>query len=186
MSNGVNDSTVRKFKFFWAHQDQEQESWLRAMARAGLHLVDVNPLCFWTFRRGAPADVVYRVDFSSTAADGDFRQLMHDAGWQLAATTVGWQYWCIDAVDGREPEIYTDSVSRTKKFQLLLAMLIGSGLPVFMMIVNADKGALPAQFTSPVLLVVFALLFALYLALVPYTLVRLLLRIHQIRGAGPA
>ena len=178
----MKEAMVRTFKFFLAHQDEEQETWLRAMANQGLHLVDVNPLSFWTFRRGAPADVAYRVDYSSAAGKADFHQLMQDAGWKLAATTVGWEYWCTPVVNGRAPDIYTDSVSKTKKFQVVLAILICTGVPAFIAMMNSDKQALFAEVSMPGR-VIIGIIFTVYLLLVPYTIVGLLRRIRQIRAA---
>jgi hypothetical protein len=179
MSDGKNKPTVTKFKFFWAHQDQEQEAWLRAMAAQGLYLVSVNPLCVWTFRRGAPADVVYRVDFNNRADDG-FSQLMQDAGWKLAATTTGWQYWCTPVRNGREPEIFTDTASKVKKFQRLLALLVCSALPAFIVLVTIDKPSLPERLSMPSL-VILGSIYIVYFLVLAYTVLRLLLRIRSVR-----
>ena len=178
----MKEAMVSTFKFFFAHQDEEQEAWLRAMANQGLHLVNVNPFCVWTFRRGAPADVAYRLDYSNAAGKADFHQLMQDAGWKLAATTVGWEYWCTAVVNGRAPEIYTDSLSKTRKFQVLLAVLICTGMPVVIMLLNANKQAMFSGMSAPGRVIV-GIVFALYLLLVPYTIVGLLRRIRQIRAA---
>ncbi|KQQ88517.1 DUF2812 domain-containing protein [Massilia sp. Leaf139] len=180
MKDGKHKSTVTLFKFFLAHQDREQEAWLRAQAGQGLHLAKVSPFGFWTFRRGQAADVVYRVDFSGANSSGDFQQLMADAGWRLAATTVGWEYWCIPVVNGREPQIYTDRVSMAKKFQLLLAVLIGTSLPIWMLLASAERRAMLAEFSTSGM-VIFGSLFAVYLLLVPYAMVRVLLRVREIR-----
>lgn len=178
----MKETMVRTFKFFFAHQDQEQEAWLRAMANQGLHLVNVNPFCVWTFRRGAPADIAYRLDYSNAAGKADFHQLMQDAGWKLAATTVGWEYWCTPVVNGRAPEIYTDTLSKTRKFQLLLAVLVCTGLPAFITFITSDKQAMIDQVSMPGRVIV-GIVFVLYLLLVPYTIVGLLRRIRQIRTA---
>jgi hypothetical protein len=180
----MSDTTVTKFKFFLAHEDGPQETWLRAMAQQGLYLVDVNPLCFWTFRRGEPADIVYRVNYSSDSTETDFHQLMGDAGWTLAATTVGWQYWRTPAVNGKSPQIFTDEASRARKFKQLLGVLIVSSMPLMVWLVLVDKRLVLAQLSLP-FLVPLALLLALYVLLVPYTIVRLLLKIRQSRGLLP-
>jgi Protein of unknown function (DUF2812) len=173
----MSRSTVTRFKFFWAHQDQEQEAWLRAMAQQGLHLESVNPFCFWTFRRGAPRDVVYRLDFGRRRTDDGFAQLMEDAGWILATTCTGWHYWSIPVTDGREPEIFTDSASRVKKFQRLLALLVCSALPAFIMMLTTDKGSLPSRLSLPSLVLISSLYIGVFMAL-GYSVLRLLLRIR--------
>ena len=177
----MSETTITRFKFFWADQDEEQETWLRAMAQQGLHLVDVNPLCFWTFRRGEPADTVYRVNYSSDAKETDFHQLMRDAGWTLAATTVGWQYWRIPAVNGKSPQIFTDQASRMKKFRQLLGLLVASATPLAVWcIVMSQQGILQRLSTFSVVLL--GIILGIYALLVPYGILRLLRKIRQPRN----
>ncbi|MEW7850020.1 DUF2812 domain-containing protein [Massilia aurea] len=173
--------TVTKFRFFFAHQDEEQEAWLRAMAQQGFHLINVNPLCFWTFRIGAPADIVYRLDFPGTGSDPAFAQLMDDAGWSLAAATVGWHYWRTPAVDGRVPEIFTDSASKAEKFRRLVSVLVVSGLPLFIILLTIDKQRAYAQLSVPSL-VILGTIVSLYLGTVGYSVVRLRQRLGRLQG----
>jgi hypothetical protein len=183
----MSGSTVTTFKLFWAHQDEQLEAWLRAKAQQGLHLVNVNPFCFWTFRRGEPADIVYRVNYSNswTAHGSDFRQFMEDAGWKLAATTVGWQYWATPAVNGKAPEIFTDAPSKAKKFVELLTLIALCGLPSFLMFIFIDKKALLAGMSTREL-VELGVIALIYLATVPYAIIRLLVRLRQVRKGRPA
>jgi hypothetical protein len=171
--------TVTTFKFFWAHEDEQQEAWLRRMAQQGMHLVGVNPLCFWTFRRGEPADTVYRIDAPATSQDPSFQQLMLDAGWSLAATTVGWHYWRTPAVPGRTPELFTDNASRAKKFRNRLAMLVGSALPLLLILVIVDKPRALAQLSLPFLAPLCVVL-VLYMLAMPYSILRLTMRIRRL------
>lgn len=118
----MSKDLVRTFKLFWPDEDLAQEDWLRAQARAGLHLVRVNVLCVWTFERGAPADVAYRIDFTHKAKDPLYRQLFADAGWERAAEVTGWQYWRKPVPAGAAPEIFTDNASKVVKFRRLIAL----------------------------------------------------------------
>lgn len=177
------NKTVTRFRFFFSHQDEAQEAWLRSMAQQGYHLVDVNPLCFWTFRIGAPADVVYRLDFPDTGSDPAFRQLMHDAGWSLAATTVGWHYWSTPAVGGRVPEIFTDNASKARKFKRVTAVLVTSGLPLFIVLVTTDKQLAYTQLSMPSLVIVGTIV-SLYLVTAGYSVLRLRQRVSALESAG--
>lgn len=171
--------TVTKFKFFFAHQDEEQEAWLRSMAQQGLHLLKVNPCCFWTFRRGEPADVVYRVDFSKAVADPSFRQMMQDAGWTLAATTVGWQYWRTQAVGGRAPELFTDNASKARKFRQLLGVLLGTSSPLIVVLATNNMRSVMEQLSFPSQAVLGTIL-ALYFLVMPYSVLRLAMRLREL------
>lgn len=171
--------TVTKFKLFFAHEDEQQEAWLRAMAQQGLHLLKVNPLCFWTFRIGEPADIVYRVDFPTTSRDPAFAQLMEDAGWALAATTVGWHYWRTPAVGGSAPELFSDTESKLRNFKNRFAMLVGSALPLFVLFVTTDKQRALEQLSLP-FLVPLCIVLVVYLLIMPYSIVQLMLRIHKL------
>ena len=141
-------SKVRIFKFFWADQDVEQEQWLRAMAKQGLHLRGLNPFCFWTFEKGAPADGAYRVDFPASN-DKHFDQLLEDAGWEKAAVLVGWHYWRKPVEAGVEPEIFTDSASKIQKFKTVLGFTLVCTLPVMLLLLNSNKGKLHEQVSQP-------------------------------------
>jgi len=177
--------TVRIFKLFWAHEDEAQEDWLRAMARQGLHLLKVNPLCFWTFERGEPADIVYRVDFPNASHDPAFRQLMQDAGWRLAASTVGWHYWRTPAVRGKAPALFTDNASKANKFRQRLAMFVASAIPLFVTFVLLDMPRRLGELSVP-FLVAYCSAVAFYLLVMPYTLVRLWLRVRALERACAA
>lgn len=177
--------TVRIFKLFWAHEDEQQEAWLRAMAQQGLHLLKVNPFCFWTFRRGEPADIVYRIDFPNASRDPGFRQLMEDAGWRLAAVTVGWYYWRIEAAGGKAPELFSDAASKARKLKARLGILVASSVPMFVTFVLFDMPARVADLSWPFMALVCGML-AVYLAIMPYTVARLVLRIRELNGSVPA
>lgn len=175
-------TTVRIFKLFWAHEDEQQEAWLRSMAQQGLHLLEVNPFCFWTFRRGEPADIVYRVDFPNASRDPDFRQLMKDAGWSLAAATVGWHYWRTEAVGGKAPELFSDAASKARKFKERLGLFVASSVPMFATFVLFDMPGRLAGLSWPFMALYCAAL-AVYLAIMPYTIARLALRIRELNGS---
>lgn len=178
------NTTVRIFKLFGAHEDEQQESWLRSMAQQGLHLVKVNPFCFWTFQRGEPADIVYRIDFPNASHDPAFQQLMQDAGWTLATTTVGWHYWRIAAVDGKAPELFTDNASKAAKFKQRLAILAGCSVPLFVSTVLLDMPGRLHELSLPFALAYCGAL-AFYLLIVPYAIVRLAQRIRQLNATLP-
>lgn len=179
------NKNVRIFKLFGADQDEQQEAWLRAKAREGLHLVKVNPFCFWTFARGEPADIVYRIDFPNASHDPDFRQLMEDAGWTLATTTVGWHYWRIRAVDGKAPELFTDNASKAAKFKQRLAVLAGCSIPLLVSVVLLDMPGRIDQLSLPFAILYFGSL-AFYLLIVPHAIWRLAIRIRKLNATLPA
>lgn len=171
--------TVTKFRLFFAHQDREQEQWLRAMANKGLHLKSLNGLCFWTFIQGEPADVAYRLDFQN-ANTSDYRQLFEDAGWELVVHVTGWQYWRKEVINGRVPEIHTDRQSKIAKFQRVLALLAVAIMPlVVMIILRANNPAKISELPPMITVTVGA-------ALLIYALcsLALLLRIRQVRKDG--
>lgn len=165
----MSTSTVSKYKWFWADQDLEQEAWLREMARQGLHLSHVV-ICRWTFVKGEPSDVVYRVDYSSKTRNSDYNRLFEDAGWECAATAAGWHYWRRKVVDGKAPEIFTDSESKIARFRTVLGVLIVVSVPMTISIPNM------ANALSPAMMALIGLVFALNL----YGAIRLIVRISRL------
>lgn len=142
-------ATVTVFKFFWADQDVEQEQWLRQMSLKGLHLKKINLLQMWTFEKGEPADMAYRVDFNSAAPTAEYRQLMEDAGWERAACLTGWQYWRTAAVNGSLPEIFTDAKSKEAKFKRLLTLIVVCCLPGAMLFLTPNLRHALSTFSWP-------------------------------------
>lgn len=169
----MNHSTVRKLKLFFPHQDREQEQWLRAMAQQGLHLKNLNWLGVYTFTKGEPDDVVYRVDFNSDWNKDDYCRLFEDAGWEHRADVVGWQYWRKRAAGGREPEIYTDPESKVAKFRQILLIL---GMPIaFFILLALIEDPVPTHVVLS--LIVFA-------PLNGYMGIKVLQRMRQLREAS--
>lgn len=169
----MSDTTVSKYKWFWADQDIEQEQWLRSMARQGLHLKQVIAIR-WTFVKGNPADVVYRVDYSDKGKNSDYNRLLEDAGWECAASSAGWHYWRKAVVAGNAPEIFTDNKSKMTRFGRVLAITLLCGVPSALM--------LPRMATELPMhdVVLFGVIYCTLL----YAAIRLLLRIRRLHTAG--
>lgn len=174
----MSSATVTKFKFFWSDQDVEQEQWLREMALRGLHLKRLNLPMIWTFVRGEPADMVYRLDFGIDKGKPEYRQLLQDAGWELAACLTGWQYWRTRAINGRSPELFTDSPSKQAKLKRLITLIVVSGIPSVILFASPRLRHGLSGMSWPFLAVVVG---ALALNLV--TLLRLVARVLRMRRA---
>jgi hypothetical protein len=126
---GMSGDTVVRYKVHFVWQDDREEDWLRDMARQGLHLVKANPFCRYVFRRGAPADVAYRLDYGHRARkDPGYQQLFQDAGWEHVLSCAGREYWR-KAVDVTEPQIFTDAASKASRLRRMRATLIAVGVP---------------------------------------------------------
>lgn len=171
----MKEQLVSKFKFVWDDNDHVLERWLEDMARQGLHLQRVDCLrCRFVFRRGAPADMIYRLDFQMTRVTPDQIQLFADAGWDRVDASTGWQFWRAPSRAGRTPEIFTDTPSRIAKYQRLLWLFaICYGLYFFTLI---DKGA--RAWDTPLKIA----LNIVVMATVVYSTARLLMRIRKLRN----
>lgn len=181
------EKTTRKaFRWFWAWNDDKEERWLGEMARAGWHLQSYSIL-FYTFVKGAPEDVVYRMDYPSVGVGGglglqEYLGIFRDAGWEHVLECFGWHYFRTRADAEQAPEIFTDPESRIAKYQRLAAL---TGLMVCVMVATA--GGLPpgvrpehpgaATVTDTAVLCVHYG-FTILLAAVT---IRLLLHVHSLR-----
>lgn len=172
----MSKATVTKFKWFWHDQDVEQEQWLRQMAAQGLHLRSVAGF-LWGFERGAPADMVYRVDYRAGPVPADYVSLLEDAGWQRAAASGGWQYWRIAAAAGQTPALFTDQASRRGIFSRLLPVMFLCLVPTMMFLINpAIRQQMASDLSWP-----FKLLYGAGLLVVMVAIGRLLLRLWRLR-----
>lgn len=174
----MSEQFVTKFRFFWDDADHAIESWLEDMARQGLHLHSVGWLrCKFTFRRGEPAEMAYRLDFRMSRTSPDYLQLFADAGWEHVDQELGWQYWRAPVQAGRTPEIFTDTESRIRKYQLLLWLFAIAWLP-FLVMLPVRGGHL---WETPRSMILMLAMFGVTV----YAVVRLVLRIRKLRNPVP-
>jgi len=133
-------NTVRKFKWFWAWQDEKEEAWLSELAREGLHLESMPFPTIYQFQQGKPGNYVYRLDFQTLKAkDRDsYLQLFADAGWEHIGDMGGWVYFR-HIVDGNEiPEIYSDLESKMGKYHRIMLYLV-IFLPILIVLVPESR-----------------------------------------------
>jgi len=99
----MENQTVRKFKWFWAWQDDKEEAWLSEMAQAGWHMK-------WPpFLVSTPSRPVHREMMSiGSISLPQIRiikllQLFQDAGWVHLGSMGGWQYFRKTRQGGEAP-----------------------------------------------------------------------------------
>lgn len=118
-------TTMTKFKWFWAWDDEKEEAWLREMSRQGWHLTSVSVPTIYKFEKGFAKDYVYRLDYIRDRKDyANYLQLFNDSGWDHMGEMNGWQYFRKEALHGEELEIYSDNESKAKKYQRILLLLV--------------------------------------------------------------
>jgi hypothetical protein len=112
----------RTFKWFWPWQDERLESWLGQMSQQGWHLASAGWPARYTFTRGEPTDLIYRLDWqeASRKEQPNYRQLFADAGWEHISSHAGWQIFRRPAADVALPEIYTDFASKVAKYERMI------------------------------------------------------------------
>ena len=175
----MEGTTVRKLKLIPAWQDEKEEAWLSQMAQQGLHLTQPLVPCLYTFARGAPAEVAYRLDYVPRLSHDEFGvylQVFRDGGWEYLGQMAGWQYFRKPVRAGEPAEIYTDAESKIRKYRRLLGYLIVVALP-FTLIVTTHTADRPRTlFFDAVTVFQFAVL-----VLLLYGLARIALRIRELR-----
>jgi hypothetical protein len=119
---------VKKFKWFWAWQDEQEEKWLRDMSLQGYHLKKAGFFGSYEFEMGEPVDYIYRLDFNASTSKNleTYLQLFNDAGWDYLGNLGGWQYFRIKAFGEERQEIFNDNESKIQKYYRLVA-----GLTIF-------------------------------------------------------
>ena len=118
-------TTIKKFHWFWAWEDEKEEDWLREMSQQGLHVSSIGIPGFYEFEQGFAKDYVYRLDYISDRKDySNYLQLFHDSGWDHVGEMSGWQYFRKEALNGEDLEIYSDNESKARKYQRILLLLV--------------------------------------------------------------
>jgi hypothetical protein len=173
-------TTINQFKLFWAWQDEQEETWLREMAREGWHLESAKPFGQYTFTSGAPGDYAYRLDFQTSAQKdlGNYLKLFEDSGWEFVGDMMGWKYFRKPAKPGEDPEIFTDNQSKIQKYQRLLGYLV-IFVPIWIILISSvfDREA-TGLFTF---LTFLKLLSAGMLVLYSYIFIKIFQRINQLK-----
>ena len=111
---------VRKFKVWFAWQDEAHGQWLQRMAARGLHLRSLNWLGIHSFERGAPADVAYRWDVGADLGDLTYQQLLEDAGWEYVTVSGGQLCWRKPLRAGQTADILTDTGDKVRRYQRMM------------------------------------------------------------------
>lgn len=174
----METTTQRKFKWFWAWQDDKEEAWLGEMARHGWHLVRPEVPGFYTFQAGAPGDYAYRLDYQSDPKldKQEYVGLFSDAGWEHLGTMGGWHYFRKAVRPGETAEIYTDSESKIAKYRRLMFYLV-TLLPVLIMflIIVPDR-------EMNIFMGILTLIYAGFMGLYAAAMIMLLRRINQLKN----
>lgn len=169
----MENKTMRKFKWFWAWQDEAEEDWLREKSNEGWHLTNIGFPTIYSFKAGEAKDFIYRLDYRShyKMEKEDYLQLFRDSGWEYVEEMAGWHYFRQLARPGEELEIYTDAESKIGKYQRLLIFLGILTLPLILITINMNYA-----YSSIIQAMIF-LLFVLYV----YAIIRILIRIRELK-----
>lgn len=175
---GNAEETKRVFHLFGAWNDRKEEDWLRGMARDGWHLEKIGVFSY-LFRKGEPADIVYRLDFQ-TGGKFDHKEyfgIFRDAGWEHVGRSGAFYYFRTPS-GGGDPEIFTDKASRIAKYQRLLLLFL-IFLPIFF---NFSTNALWRHQAGGFWIAVRIFQGIMTLIMV-YAVIRILLRIGKLKKA---
>jgi hypothetical protein len=176
------ENTMRKIKWFFPWQDEQEEAWLTSMSKKGWHLVSVGLPCTYRFRTGESRDYVYRLDYQTFPKKDkqEYQQLFRDAGWEYIGEMSAWQYFRKEVKEEEPLEIFTDVESKIAKYKRMLAFLWLFWVVLVVVIpvrgISIDDpypwwGAIQA-------IQVFTLLIWLFFT---YVIIRLSLRIRQLK-----
>jgi hypothetical protein len=170
----MEQQTVRKFRWFWAWQDRQEEIWLESMAREGWHLKGVGFLNY-TFERGVPQNAVYRLDYRSDKDLTDYLDFIQGTGWKYIGRMSGWLYFRFSPEAGQAVELYTDPESKIAKYRRVISTLVATS-PVFLVVFLHHLDRYPLWFAT-----FFVIVFVLLLTLYSVSLVKLTGRIKQLK-----
>lgn len=174
----MSKDTVTLYKWFWPDQDEAQEQWLRARASEGLHLTKPAYICGWSFKKGEPADVAYRLDYRNSCPQ-PYRNLCEEAGWELVGEAFGWHYWRKTVANGKAEEIFTDNASKIEKYWRLMAVLALGVLPLTITMLTAGPKSFLGSVLSPTAFIFITIVAVVY-PVIGYAMLRLFKRIRDL------
>ena len=173
----MNKNTVKKFRWFWAWQDENEEAWLSEMALSGYHLEKPQLFGVYLFQQGAPENFVFRLDYNVLGKKDreSYLQLFQDSGWEHVGDLSSWTYFRKQYKPGETAEIFSDTDSKIQKYQRIMTYLVIL-LPIFLFNIINFKPYL-SGFLGNILLVFHTTIIILW----AYALVKLMQRISQLK-----
>jgi len=175
------ENAIRKIKWFWPWQDEQEEAWLRNMSQKGWHLSSIGLPCIYRFRAGEQRDYVYRLDYQTFPKKDkqEYQQLFRDAGWEHIVEMSAWQYFRKEIKEGEAPEIFTDVESKVTKYKRVLAFLA-----FFVVILIAPLPGIwgdPPYSWSYSLWIILRVISLLVMGVFMYAIIKIMLRIRHLR-----
>ena len=171
----MSKNIVKKFKIFWAWQDEKEEIWLSEMDKQGFHLEKISLPGWYEFSIGEPRKYAYRLDFQSLRSKDreSYLQLFADSGWEHVGNMSSWEYFRREVQPGDTPDIYSDVESKIGKYRRVMIYL---SILLPMMIVLKPAGS---DRYGPFLYILEGFYFLLILFL-SYSIIQLFRRINQL------
>lgn len=117
-------------KMFTISEYEEEEQWLRGMARSGWMLKSTIVPCFYFFERCEPQDIVFKLEFRSQSLgeDQEYFRMLEDFGWKYLLSCNRFRYFYKTAeADERSNELFSDNAS---KLAMVKKILISRMLPI--------------------------------------------------------
>ena len=179
--------SLRKYRWFWPWQDEQEEAWLESMAEAGWRLGSVGLFGVYNFFASEPERVVYRLDYMPTRnmkEFGEYQQMFMDAGWTYAGEMSNWRYWSKVMEPGESDEIFSDRESKVRKYRrvliflgLIFILLLFLGNSLFLNPAGAGERYTGVGVFLRVIQLIYLVLYVLYI----YIFIRLGLRIIELK-----
>ncbi|MGI5949252.1 DUF2812 domain-containing protein [Peptoniphilus sp.] len=120
-----------EYKIFTIADFEEEEKWLESEHKKGWELEKITAGFIYKFKKVAPNNIVYRLDFGENKASDDYFQLYRDYGWEHFYSFMGWHYFRKEVqedADKNEVEIFSDKES---KIDMIDKIYITRMMPIF-------------------------------------------------------
>lgn len=163
--------TKTEVRYFSVPDWQKEEAYLRRRHLEGWEFVRVSGVGCYHFRRCAPKDVVYQLDFNTASRTNseEYVQMFRDCGWEYLQNYVGYSYFrkSADEMNGEEEKIFCDEESRIDMMKRVFETRMKPLLLIFLLIIIPQLFLLGHRGNAVGygLFAAYVLLFFLYLAL---------------------
>ena len=120
----------KEMKIFTLSEYEEEEQYLNKMARSGYLFEKVTLPGIYHFRKTAPVNMIYRIDFNPKKKEewDSYLQMYQDYGWTYIQDLNEYSYFCkMAAGDEEENEIFSDNQSR---IDMMDRIIKGKMIPV--------------------------------------------------------
>lgn len=173
-----------EMKYFTLSEYEEEEQYLNQMAWRGYLFEKVTLPGVYHFRKTAPVNMIYRLDFNPKKKDewDSYKQMYQDYGWAYIQDLNEYSYFCkVAEADEEANEIFSDNQSRIDMMDRIIRKKMLPIIAIFLCCVIPQAVRMASGIYTDRLSVAFYILWLALIVLYVYLITRITAGVARLR-----